>query len=222
MADLKRPVAQDQMPSEWIPAALLSDLPPGGVIASVCGSLEVAVWRSASGRVAAWVDRCPHRGMRLSHGFVRGEMLSCIYHGWRFDGTGRCRKIPAHPDLDPPETIRTQTIACLESQGVVWIAPETPEVAPPDLGNVVPLRSLTLEAGASVVVAVAGGVPDRPLVRLRPQGAVPSLLLLLQALGPGRTAVHALAEPAGTEALVAASRALEDFRRRVEAQRIAA
>lgn len=222
MTDLKRPVVQEQMTSEWIPAALLPDLPPGGVIASVCGSLEVAVWRSASGRVAAWVDRCPHRGMRLSHGFVRGEMLSCIYHGWRFDDTGRCRKIPAHPDLEPPEAIRTQAIACIESQGVVWIASEIPDVAPPDLGNAAPLRSLTFEAGTDALAAVAGEMPDRSVLRLGAQGPVPSLVLLLQPLGPRQTAVHTLAAPMETEALVAASRALEDFRRRVEAQRIAA
>ncbi|TNC51621.1 Rieske (2Fe-2S) protein [Rubellimicrobium rubrum] len=210
------------MTTEWIPAALSSDLPRGGVMASVCGTLEVAVWRSASGRVAAWVDRCPHRGMRLSHGFVRGEMLSCIYHGWRFDGAGRCRKIPAHPDLDPPETIRTQSLACLDAQGVIWIASEAPAVAPPDLGNVVPLRSLTFEAGIDAVAAMTGEVPDRSLLRLDAHGPVPPLVLLLQALGPGRSAVHALAAPTGTGALVAASRALEDFRRRTEAQGIAA
>jgi nitrite reductase/ring-hydroxylating ferredoxin subunit len=222
MVKLTDIAAQDRMPSEWIPAVLLPDLPPGGVIASACGPLEVAIWRSASGRVAAWNDRCPHRGMRLSHGFVRGEMLSCIYHGWRFDGAGRCRKIPAHPDLEPPETIRTQAIACLESQQVVWVAAQTPDVAPPDLGDVAPLRSFTVEAGADTIAAVAGGVPERTLLCLEPQGPMPALVLLLQALGAGRTAVHALAAPAAMEALIAASRALEDLRRRAEAQRIAA
>jgi nitrite reductase/ring-hydroxylating ferredoxin subunit len=210
------------MNSEWTPAVLLPDLPPGGVVPSVCGPLEVAVWRSAAGRVAAWVDRCPHRGMRLSHGFVRGEMLSCIYHGWRYDHAGRCRKIPAHPDLGPPETIRTQAIACLESQGVVWIAPEMPDVAPPDLGDIAPLRSLAVEAGADDICAVVGAVPERVVLRLEPIGPVPALVLLLQDLGPRRTVIHALAAPTGTETLIMASRCLEDIRRRAEAQRMAA
>ena len=160
--------------------------------------------------------------MRLSHGFVRGEMLSCIYHGWRFDNTGRCRKIPAHPDLEPPETIRAQTIACLESQGVVWIASETPDVAPPDLGGVVPLRSLTVEAGADTIADVVGGTLEMSVLRVEPRGPVPALVLLLQGLGPGRTAVHGLVAPAGAEPLIATSRALEDLRRRAEAQRMAA
>ena len=67
---------------------------------------ELAVWRSASGRIAAWRDRCPHRGMRLSHGFVRGESLNCIYHGWTYGADGACRRIPAHPEVVPPATIR--------------------------------------------------------------------------------------------------------------------
>ncbi|MGB1508948.1 MAG: Rieske (2Fe-2S) protein, partial [Paracoccaceae bacterium] len=33
---------------------------------------DVVVWRSTSGKLSAWENRCPHRGMRLSHGFVRG------------------------------------------------------------------------------------------------------------------------------------------------------
>ncbi|MGO7418409.1 Rieske 2Fe-2S domain-containing protein, partial [Rhizobium ruizarguesonis] len=41
---------------------------------------SIALWSSASGRISASADRCPHRGMSLSHGFVRGETLSCIYH----------------------------------------------------------------------------------------------------------------------------------------------
>jgi len=44
---------------------------PGG------NDLDIAVWRSVSGVVNAWENRCPHRGMRLSHGFVRGESLAC-------------------------------------------------------------------------------------------------------------------------------------------------
>ena len=32
---------------------------------------EIVVWRDATGAAHAWEDRCPHRGMRLSMGFVR-------------------------------------------------------------------------------------------------------------------------------------------------------
>lgn len=68
----------------WTPIALSADLLPGTVIPARIGLRDLALWRSQSGRLAVWEDRCPHRGMRLSHGFVRGEALSCFCHGWSY------------------------------------------------------------------------------------------------------------------------------------------
>ncbi len=46
-------------------------------------------------RLAAFVDRCPHRFAPLSAGFVDGKFLRCGYHGWCFDAAGSCRGIPS-------------------------------------------------------------------------------------------------------------------------------
>ena len=80
----------------WTAVCIAADLPAKVVMPSVCDGTDIAVWRSASGQLAAWADRCPHRGMRLSHGFVRGEALNCIYHGWTYGADGGCTRIPAH------------------------------------------------------------------------------------------------------------------------------
>ena len=91
------------MPSDktgsWMPVALSQDLPAGTVMPARMPAGSIALWRSHSGRVAASADRCPHRGMRLSHGFVRGEALSCIYHGWSYCAG---RKLSAHPRPSRP------------------------------------------------------------------------------------------------------------------------
>ena len=196
----------------WTPVALSSDLPAATAIPGVCDGVDLAIWRGASGRVAVWRDRCPHRGMRLSHGFVRGDMLSCIYHGWRFDGASQCRKIPAHPDLEPPAAIRATAIAGVEAHGVIWAALEAPEVAPPDLGPVVPLRSLRFAAPLEVVAELAGitGVTAR-------LSGLP-LTMLLQRLPDGGCAAHCLLPEAEPALRLTASRALEDLRRRAEAK----
>ncbi|MEH6728896.1 MAG: Rieske 2Fe-2S domain-containing protein, partial [Hyphomicrobiales bacterium] len=92
----------------WVPVALSADLPDGGVMRAQIDAelpLDLVVWRSRSGQVSAFDNRCPHRGMRLSFGFVRGERLSCIYHGWQYGQDGGCRHIPAHPDMTPPASI---------------------------------------------------------------------------------------------------------------------
>ena len=71
--------------------------------------------------VSAWENRCPHRGMRLSYGFVRGESLACAYHGWHYNCSGQCHYIPAHPDLSPPQSIRPKIFSVKEYAGLLWV-----------------------------------------------------------------------------------------------------
>jgi phenylpropionate dioxygenase-like ring-hydroxylating dioxygenase large terminal subunit len=67
-----------------IPVSLSGGVEPGARTGTSVNGLPVVVWRGADGSVRAWPDRCPHRGMRLSFGFVRRNALVCIYHGWSF------------------------------------------------------------------------------------------------------------------------------------------
>ena len=59
----------------------MDDLEEGSVRAVALLDEDVAVWRGRNGSVRAWRNRCPHRGMRLSFAQVRGDRLSCRYHG---------------------------------------------------------------------------------------------------------------------------------------------
>ncbi|WP_234870392.1 Rieske 2Fe-2S domain-containing protein [Allitabrizicola rongguiensis] len=202
--------------------ALSRDVPPQVVIPTFVDGRELAVWRSQSGRIAAWDDRCPHRGMRLSHGFVRGESLSCIYHGWSYNEAGLCQRIPAHPDLVPPEAIRVPTVAAVESDGIIWVASEPASQPPPTLTGLVALRSLTVEAPATAI-ATAAGMPIDQDGALRPDLAGIACVLLVQPIPGDRTVLHVLvASNASPAAQAAVSRALEDLRRRVESERLAA
>ena len=103
------------------PVSLSRDLIAKQVMRAELGRVDMAVWRSTCGVVSAWENRCPHRGMRLSHGFVRGESLACAYHGWHYNCEGACHYIPAHPELEPPKTIRPTVYNVAESGGIVWV-----------------------------------------------------------------------------------------------------
>jgi vanillate O-demethylase monooxygenase subunit len=52
------------------------------------------LFRTEDGRAVALSDRCPHRGAQLSKGCLEGDNLVCGYHGFTFDATGRCVRIP--------------------------------------------------------------------------------------------------------------------------------
>lgn len=176
----------------------------------------IALWRSESGRAAASADRCPHRGMRLSHGFVRGEALSCIYHGWSYAQAGSCLRIPAHPGLTPPETIRVATYKVKEADGLVWVATGNPVAQPPRLPGFSPLRSLTALAGVAAIEAVAGAKAS-PEGVLEPSEDGENTCLLLSAQEDGQTLIHVLIKgEAGPAERIAASRAAEGLRRKAE------
>lgn len=200
---------------QWVPVALSADIPPAAVAAGWIPGLEIALWRSASGRIVASSNRCPHRGMRLSHGFVRGENLSCIYHGWSFGSDGVCVRIPAHPDLTPPATINSQNKTVAEAGGIVWVYDGNPDSPPPEFHDLEPVRSLTFDASPAALDAVtdtdASGLRGTTVAGVRIQ-------LVLAPLPGMQTLVHVLVTAAATlESRIAAARAAEGLRRIAEA-----
>jgi len=81
------------------------------------------VWRDADGRARAAPDQCPHRGARLSLGRVCAGQLECPYHGWRFEGDGRCAAIPAVPGFQPPASHGLAVRPLTEFAGLWWLVP---------------------------------------------------------------------------------------------------
>lgn len=150
--------------ADWIPIALGRDVPVGVTRAVIVDGREVVIWRGDDGVVHVWEDRCPHRGMRLSLGFVRGNALNCLYHGWQYGAGSQCLRIPAHPDLTVPPTIRANAYAAAEAGGMVWMGGTAD--APPALPELTPVISLAVEAAAEHVLAALGGSTNEPIVTL--------------------------------------------------------
>ena len=124
---------------------------------------DVVVWRSSSGKLSAWENRCPHRGMRLSYGFVRGEALACMYHGWHYGADGKCKYIPAHPDLEPPKTIQIQRYSSFEKNCVIWVSDGRKFDAPEVPAGIFPIRSMELHCSADVLKNTLDGFTSTSL-----------------------------------------------------------
>ncbi|HVE54137.1 MAG TPA: aromatic ring-hydroxylating dioxygenase subunit alpha, partial [Ramlibacter sp.] len=85
----------------------------------------------AAGKVVALDDRCCHRGARLSHGRVEGDCVRCMYHGLKFDPTGKCVQIPGQEVIPPKLGVKSYPV--IEKDHLVWIWMGDPAKADPDL-----------------------------------------------------------------------------------------
>eukprot|EP00741_Cyanophora_paradoxa_P012634 tig00020614_g12207.t1 len=125
----------------------MKDLPRDKPISFSLFGEPLAVFVDANGKPAALQDRCPHRLVPLSQGRVVKGNLECQYHGWTFDGTGACVKVPQLPE-DVPIGRRACAMAlpCIERQGLVWVWGD-PESAPDE--SLLPLSPAYDRPGSS-------------------------------------------------------------------------
>jgi phenylpropionate dioxygenase-like ring-hydroxylating dioxygenase large terminal subunit len=118
-ADLRRIGSH---PDYWYPLARSKQIKRGKAIGVSFAGEPIALVRTESGRVFAVEDRCAHRQVPLHTGVVEGERLRCGYHGWTYDGGGRCVTIPY---LDRARTVPNGVRAypCREAYGLVFVFP---------------------------------------------------------------------------------------------------
>ena len=118
----------------WYPVARSCDVTDKPLAARLLDQ-RLVIYRTASGLTIA-NDLCLHRGAPLSMGQIVGGELMCAYHGFRYDGEGKCVCIPAHPGTAIPPKLRLATYPVEERHGLIWtclsgnpanILPQLPE-----------------------------------------------------------------------------------------------
>jgi len=86
-------VSMSNWPQGWVAACRSADVTSKPYSTTIYG-VSIVLFRSQEGTVSAIEDRCLHRMVPLSKGRVCDGLVECPYHGWRYDGEGRCRAIP--------------------------------------------------------------------------------------------------------------------------------
>jgi 5,5'-dehydrodivanillate O-demethylase oxygenase subunit len=82
----------------WHPVAAAAELAEKKPILPVkILNEELVVYRDRKGNYGLVGEHCPHRLASLAYGRVDDEGIRCPYHGWKFDGAGRCLEQPAEP-----------------------------------------------------------------------------------------------------------------------------
>ena len=115
----------------WYVAAWDHELIDGKLLGRTLLEEPVLLYKGDSGRAVALDNRCCHRGAKLSNGRLEGDSVRCMYHGLKFDASGRCVQIPGQESI--PAKLCVRSYPLVERDHLVWIWMGAPELADPEL-----------------------------------------------------------------------------------------
>ena len=108
----------------WIPACLSSQLVADGAPLRVrlFGKDHVA-FRATDGRAGLFDERCPHRGASLVLARNEGNGLRCIFHGWKYDVSGKVVEVPTQAARaeEFAAKVRVNHYPVHEAGGIAWV-----------------------------------------------------------------------------------------------------
>lgn len=113
----------DERDVDWRPLCPLAALSPTEGRAFVHEGRAVAVFRRGA-TLHAVSDRCPHNGQSLHDGCLDGAILTCRWHGWRFDVTNG--RSPDTPEGQEGPRIRVYRVRLRDG----WVEIADPGPAP--------------------------------------------------------------------------------------------
>lgn len=82
--------------STFVRVAAVSDLKDGRGRAVTVNGHRVAILREGA-RIVAVADACPHMGASLADGTLQDGVVTCPWHGWRYDAASGKGLPPARP-----------------------------------------------------------------------------------------------------------------------------
>lgn len=112
----------DWMRLFWIPFYPATGLTPDGQPKRVklLGE-DLVAYRDSDGRPGLVANACPHRGAPMMFGRNEECGLRCVYHGWKFDVTGKVVDMPAiEKDSLMWKSVRIKAYPCEERNGILW------------------------------------------------------------------------------------------------------
>ena len=108
----------------WLDVLGVDDVGAGEIVTIEADSVEIVVWRTADGEIAACDARCPHQWAHLgTAGAVDGDEIVCLSHFWRFATNGTGSKLSATGRRDEKSPNRTFRVEEMDGRIRVWSDP---------------------------------------------------------------------------------------------------
>lgn len=106
------------VPNQWYVAAWSHEVGRRLLARTILGE-PIVMFRTANGLPVALADRCPHRRYPLSAGTLKGDTVECGYHGFTFDCSGSCIRVPGLSKIPPTARVRSYPI--VERDALIWL-----------------------------------------------------------------------------------------------------
>ncbi|MDF2115802.1 Rieske 2Fe-2S domain-containing protein [Roseiarcaceae bacterium H3SJ34-1] len=103
----------------WVAVHRSQDIARGEAKPIRIMSENFTIYRGASGAVHIVDAHCPHRFALMHLGWVEGDDIRCVYHGWKYDGTGQCIEQPAE-DSSFARKVKIRSIPARDYLGLVF------------------------------------------------------------------------------------------------------
>jgi nitrite reductase (NADH) small subunit len=102
---------------DWIEVGSIEEVPLRGSRLVSTQQGDIAIFKTAQGRLFALWDKCPHKGGPLSQGIVHGESVTCPLHNWVIGlETG---------EVKGPDQGCARKVKCRVENGIVYIESAT-------------------------------------------------------------------------------------------------
>lgn len=104
----------------WQPVALSRDLEAGKAAPIHVMGEKFTLYRGQGGVAHVVGFRCAHRSTQLSTGWIKDDCIQCMYHGWTYDGDGRCVARPGEAPPGPFPRANIPAYPTAEHLGLVY------------------------------------------------------------------------------------------------------
>jgi 5,5'-dehydrodivanillate O-demethylase len=82
---------------------------------------DLVLFKNRLGAFGLIAEACPHRRASFAYGIPTADGIRCPYHGWQFDGAGRCIEQPNEPaDSNFKDKVTTPAYPVGELGGLLW------------------------------------------------------------------------------------------------------
>ena len=82
----------------WHPVAGLAEMEERWTMRVRILGEDLVLFKNRTGVFGLIGEQCPHRRASMAYGIPTEDGIRCPYHGWKFDGAGRCLEQPNEPE----------------------------------------------------------------------------------------------------------------------------